>query len=79
MYVTRTNPLAPAQRSIPVKRRSGSAFEGLLEVEQISEDAITAGEKNNGEKRDRNARRESPNPDNLAEQNRTLGGLDVKV
>ena len=79
MYVTRTSPLPPAQRSITVKRRGGSTFEGLLEVEKISEDAVSAGENNSGEKRERNPQQNPSNPDNLAGQNRTLGGLDVKV
>lgn len=44
MYVTRTEPLLQqARNSAGVSRRAKSTFQGVLEVEQLSEDAVSAG------------------------------------
>ncbi len=77
MYVTRTNtPIQQAQRIIAKVLRNKPSFEGVLEIEQLSEDAISAG----GNTRERSPEQDSPRREQGSGQAQNgASGLDLKA
>jgi hypothetical protein len=77
MYISRINPpIHQSVRTSSVTRRGTSSFHGLLEIEQLSEDAISAGGNTGERDPEREGTKQNPQkqPDRPA-----LGGIDLKV